>query len=355
MIFDEIKLLKGNPELPFPIKQKEKKRDKIVINHRIAIPIVEYSSYFKTDRDITLVDINGDEIGWLCFTAELGEITINRLTESQFIAFLTESHYSNWKEPYKFLFNYLILKNDFYYDYMAKYYKYAPLWGGFSHLNNEILTNTHKVDVNEIKIYEINPVSNLFLENATRAICQPFAFERFLKFYHLLELRFDYDIIISIQSLNLDSEPEKIGKLLTEYKQNELNRLEDIIIDNCNDIMPIVRCLNNSTNFQDISYNLFFKFNSGKEGNPFKNQESNFRNTLLSGFEETQLRINGVNYQANYNKFILKLVSYWIYRIRCSIAHNKIGEYIISMDNEDYIVEFGEPLLKEVLKQCFKI
>lgn len=52
--------------------------------------------------------------------------------------------------------------------------------------------------------------------------------------------------------------------------------------------------------------------------------------------------------------FLPKLISFWIYRVRCSIAHNKIGEYILSWEDENFITDFAEPLIKEVLNQCFK-
>ena len=55
-----------------------------------------------------------------------------------------------------------------------------------------------------------------------------------------------------------------------------------------------------------------------------------------------------------YNNLIPKVCSYWIYRIRSSIAHNKFGEYIMDNDDEDFIVNFAEPLLKEMVLQSFK-
>lgn len=55
-----------------------------------------------------------------------------------------------------------------------------------------------------------------------------------------------------------------------------------------------------------------------------------------------------------HSEFILRIVSYWIYRVRCSIAHNKIGEYLLSWEDEEFLVKFAEPLLLEVLKQFYK-
>ena len=55
-----------------------------------------------------------------------------------------------------------------------------------------------------------------------------------------------------------------------------------------------------------------------------------------------------------YSKLIIDIAVYWIYRIRCSIAHNRIGEYVMSIDDEEFVVNVVEPLLKEVLIQLFK-
>ena len=57
----------------------------------------------------------------------------------------------------------------------------------------------------------------------------------------------------------------------------------------------------------------------------------------------------------NYKTFILNLASYWIYRIRSSIAHSKIGEYQLSYTDEAFMIEFAEPLLQEIVIQCFTL
>ncbi|NES18002.1 MAG: hypothetical protein F6K41_03525 [Symploca sp. SIO3E6] len=54
-----------------------------------------------------------------------------------------------------------------------------------------------------------------------------------------------------------------------------------------------------------------------------------------------------------YETIIIKIAAYWIYRVRSCIAHNRIGEYIMLPEDEEFIVEFAEPLLREVLYQVF--
>lgn len=356
MTVKELELLRDSKDLPFPIKSRKLNWKKIIINHKIALPIEKHASYFKTGADISICDDGGNEIGVLVFTKELSDTTLSSLTENQFIAFLTEAKLSSVGVPYRFINNYLILREGFYKEYEKDYMKYSALWGGFYHPNTGISTISHSINISEIKLRRIQIPTNLFLENSVRSIAQPFGFERFLKLYHLLELRFDFDVIGRIKSLNVETESEKIGEILTDYtnSKKEIARLEDIVLNNCHDLSSIISNLNNAVNFQQISFDLFFKFSSSKEGNPLREQEHEFRALLASGFDEPNLRANKVSYQKEYRKFILKLACYWIYRIRSSIAHNKIGEYILSMKEEDFIVEFGEPLLREIILQCFK-
>jgi hypothetical protein len=109
--------------------------------------------------------------------------------------------------------------------------------------------------------------------------------------------------------------------------------------------------LNLITNHQNIALEIFYKF--GKTSNPLKS-EIDFSKVVPFGFEENILKSKSISFHANHPKFIKHLASYWIYRIRCCIAHNKIGEYILSHSEEEFIAEFAEPLIKEVIIQSFK-
>ncbi len=343
-------------DLPFSITTLSEDDGIRIINNKIAIPIEKYSSFFKTGLDISVYDESKNEIGLLVFTNELGDVNMSSLTENQFIAFLTEAEIIDIGKPYRFKKNYLVLNFADYENYKTKYMPYAAIWGGFFHPNSGITTTSHSLNISAINAFELHFPADIFLENSIRAVAQPFAFERFLKQYHLLELRFDFDIIKKIQKLNIQTESDQIGEILTDYtnSRKEITRLEEIVFANCNDLQPIVDRINDSINFQNESFDLFFKYGSSKEGNPLKDKEVEFSTLLSSNFNETNLNFHKISYQKDYRKFILKLACYWIYRIRSSIAHNKIGEYILAMKDEKFIVEFGEPLLKEILLQCFK-
>ena len=57
--------------------------------------------------------------------------------------------------------------------------------------------------------------------------------------------------------------------------------------------------------------------------------------------------------QTNNRMLIINIATYWIYRVRSSIAHSRIGEYVMSTSDEEFVVEIAEPLLRSVLVQVF--
>ena len=351
MTFEEIKQLKESGDAPFKIKSRSLFRDGYInVNHSIPIQVDVTASFFDKSSDVSIYSPAGAEIGTLCFTKNLGNQNWRSLTENQFIAFLSEASYANREEDYKFDYDYLIIHDSFYEEYINNYMDTSSIWGGFNHtLSNPMLS--HKISINRIDIQELDVPKEIYKENARRSVLQPFGHERFLKLYHLLELRFDLDVIEEIKGLDIETEPEKIGKIFTQYSKTEFPRLKSIIESNCTDIDPLVLRLNEIRHFASIANQMFYTF--GKDSNPFKD-DTKFNQVVPFGFDENALRKNSVNFQGNHPKFITSLTSYWIYRIRCSIAHNKIGEYIISQSEENFLVEFAEPLIKEVIKQCFK-
>lgn len=351
MTLEDLAELKRLDDLPFPVRSKSKIRGFLNVNHFVVLPIANYSSYYNTDTDISIYDELNNEVGVLCFTKDLGETNWRELTEYQFIAFLSEANYATREDPFTFENNYILIKDAFLGEYLEKFEKTAPIWGGFSHLDQqEILTQ--KITVQRIDLAAISLPNNLFLENAKRSVLQPFAHERFLKLYHLLELRFDSDIVQEIQALDLEVNPEKIGEIFNDYSRyDEFDRLKRIIQSNCNGIGKLVGCLNLLNGYQPLASNILFKF--GKKGSNPIDDEAKFRDVCPHGFSEQQLRAHRIGFH-DYNKFITHFSAYCIYRVRCSVAHSRIGEYIMSHGDETFIVDFAEPLLKEIIKQCFK-
>ena len=193
------------------------------------------------------------------------------------------------------------------------------------------------------------------MQAANRSVPQAFAFERFLKLYHLLELVFDYDLVQEIQGLGADI--KGVGRLLNDYERLEQERLKAVISRKCanttNEISQLELCLNRVRMFLPVAKEIFYAY--GKDKNPLRDEPKFDSLIAAGGFTEALARTqNLIKTNNDYQKLILDVCAYWIYRVRCCIAHYRIGEYMIDDSQEDFIVEFAEQLLREVLCQRFK-
>jgi hypothetical protein len=328
----------------------------ICINNFVPLKVIKINESYNKNNVINL-NFDGINEGYLFFTRHKGKIDLEAMTEFEFIAFLVEADFDDYSlDAYAFKHDYVIIKETFWNTYLIHYEKTSPLWAGFSHKLNftepisKYLNNILEIEAGD----RLKDLDNYSYESTIRAIEQPYAFERFLKLYHLLELQFDYYLIDKIKKLQVPNDSNEIGKLLNGYSRVELDRLTEIILNNCLDINSLIQKLELVFPFKNIAEDIFLKFGTNKK--PLTDlSKFNEIFTLNSFSEFSLLSVKIIN--KNDNKleiFIPKLVSYWIYRVRCSIAHNKIGEYLLSWDSENFIVEFAEPLLKEVLKQSFK-
>lgn len=330
--------------------------DTICLNNLVPLNVNKINKSYDTNNIIDL-KFNGVTEGHLFFTIHKGKIDFDAMTEFEFLAFLIEADFEDYSHPnYEFKYDYIVIKETFWNTYISDYEKTSPLWGGFSHKLNftepgsRYLNNILEIDAGE----KLKDLDNYSYESTIRAIEQPYAFERFLKLYHLLELQFDFYIVEKIKNLSLPNDANNIGKLLKNYSKNsnELDKLTEIIKNYCLDITSLEGKLGLSLQFKNLAEEIFVKY--GNENKPLGKIDK-FNSVFNStSFGKTNLISLSITRESTHNEFIVKLVSYWIYRIRCSVAHNKIGEYLLSWDDENFIVEFAEPLLKEVLKQCFK-
>ncbi|MBB6004826.1 hypothetical protein [Arcicella rosea] len=355
MLLSEIELIKSDVHSPVQITDVFELEEFIVINNYVCLKVDRVSNSYEKDNPIP-ISLNGIVNGYLIFTKERESIEISLMSEFEFISFLTVSNYSDYsQQSYKFEADFLLIEANFFLDYISFYQKTSMLWGGFVHkLSSDSPSSRYRINLNSIEIgNKLKELDSYSYESCVRAIEQPYAFERFLKLYHLLELQFDYFVINKIKNLTIPHDSNNIGKILNEYSNKEIERLSDLIETNCIDINSLGQKLSLVSSFQQIAEDIFIHFGKSNSPNHLTTDINKFRSVVNSGnFTEENLRLLKVT--SDYPKFICKLTAYWIYRIRCSIAHNKIGEYLLSWNDENFIVEFGEPLLKEVLIQYFK-
>jgi len=181
------------------------------------------------------------------------------------------------------------------------------------------------------------------------------AFERFLKYYHLLELNFDFDLIRRIKNLDPVTESKSISMLLNEYRREDIERLKYIL-------KHVLHGRGFADRSNESTYSIFMEFRKLCFMISGKNQSSqgywavqrNIVETWWVLHTSTAKRFLASNSTDSHRRFICSLCAYWIYRIRNSIAHKKIGEYIMTNNDEQFVLDFGEPLLLTVLRQVFK-
>jgi len=356
MLLQEILNLRNDPGLPGPITDAYQYDTHLVINKKISLPVHRVSNSYDKNSPIAIT-LNGIVIGYLIFPTVKGAIEIGRLTDYELVSYLSiadETHYFSG-DPIIFETDFLVIEEEFLIDYIEDFKETSPLWGGFSHeLSAGMPTIRYKKVITALEIgYKLKPLDQYSYESIIRAIEQPYAFERYLKLYHLLELQFDFFVINQIKNLVIPRDSNLIGSILNDYSDREMLRLTDIMESFCKDMPALESKMALVTSFPVIAKEMFITF--GKSANAFHLVDENiFQAVLAAGsFDDTTFRRLKVPANNNHSKLIVNICAYWIYRIRCSIAHNKIGEYLLSSSDENFIVEFGEPLLREVLLQLF--
>jgi len=348
-------------QLPFTISRRRETKGYISINDLVAIPVENVASFFDRAVDLPLHKKDTTEIGYLYFTKGIEVTNLNTLSEAKFICYLIDipdrSIIVN-SLSHSFSTDYVIIYRQFLEEYLKDCSSSAPIWGHFNHKYPTLtIPPPKKKNITELIVDSYPKFSkDHFFESSVRGIRHTLAFERYLKYYHLLELNFDFDVIERIRSLDPSTDSKSISMLLHEYKKEDIERLKYLFITYCTDIPSIVDKLNSIGSYLPTAKEIFYDF--AKESNPLKDY-----NALTSvigkagGFTMANCKtakINQANEVENYNKFICSLSAFWIYRVRNSIAHKKIGEFIMTYNEEDFVLNFAEPLLITILKQVFK-
>ena len=145
-----------------------------------------------------------------------------------------------------------------------------------------------------------------------------------------------------------------LGTMLSDNRE-DIRNITTLIDEYVDDITIIENIINQAHFYLSIIQDIFFDY--GKDSNPLKDEIrwNKFKQLLIGqklNFTEAK-NLGLANNQNDFKSFILKIISYWIYRIRSSIAHNKIGEFILEESHQSFLVEVGEEILLEVIKQIF--
>jgi hypothetical protein len=322
-------------------------------NKFTALKLEYVKSSLDSDLDVDVYDESGNVIGFLCLLKEK-EKEIASLTESQYVAYFNDNEdlINYGSSNYIFKNNYLIVKFQYLHEYLSKYYESSMIWGGFSH--KSLSVPIYKKTINSIYMKSDIVIPTEFNKDSLiKATASKYHFERFLKYYHQLELLFNYVHVCKLK--NAGNNLSTFNKIVSNYNREDIRNITTLIDEYVDDITIIENIINQAHFYLSIIQDIFFDY--GKDSNPLKDEIrwNKFKQLLIGqklNFTEAK-NLGLANNQNDFKSFILKIISYWIYRIRSSIAHNKIGEFILEESHQSFLVEVGEEILLEVIKQIF--
>jgi len=321
------------------------------VNDLFPLPVVTESISIPRHAAIDILDEQQQPVG-IFLTCKNEDYDLGKFGAAHLAAYLLEIPADEVGRPGQFSSDYVLVKKQRLKEYRQNFLEASPIWGGFSHIVPAPISTTPLLSISAFPGIILPTV--LHKEAAKRSAMLPYAFERYLKLYHLLELSFDYDTVVRIRALHDDL--HGIGQILSQHKSNELVRLKQLISEKCSNPAAVTNCIEhicaNATWHKQIE-NIFFLF--GKDGNPLSDNKAQFVQMVTGpGFNQAGAIASGVITpkqagQGAFPKLALDLSAYWIYRIRSSIAHSRIGEYVMTPQDEEFVEGFGEKLLRKVL------
>lgn len=322
----------------------------LAVSGLVAIPITHVNASVRREEDLEFRDEGGVQAGTICFSRRLVEVESSTLTRWQYVAYLADVSVGALDQPHTFHSDYLVLEESYLADYVARYMDSAPLWGKFSHVPTPSLAMQPRLDV-VIGHSSILLPTEHHRQAFSRYVQAQSAFDRFLKLYHCLELLFDYVILKRMKSVGDDL--AGFGGIISSYGVNELERLKYLINNYCENkfaLFPVYYGLS----VHKVRAIEIFSAHS-KSGNPLSDEPSWQKFIQLCVDEQlTESKLKHEKLakdQLSREKLAANLSAYCIYRIRSSIAHSKVGEFLFLDSDEEFIVDFAEPLLLAVIMQ----
>lgn len=334
-----------------------------IINNLIALPIHPVKKFVAEDQIYDIpVSFDGREIGSVCLLSQIiqSENTVSSLTPYQHSAYLSLApmdaiKFGSWVP---FGFDAIVLKENEFWVYFNNR-RSSPLWGGFVELAELAISEAGRKKSKDeiIPIYKyckartLRHQECLELSSLSNDIT-----DRFLHLYHYLELDYDYEIVREIKTLD-EENPRGLWDVL-KLQQADTDRLYHILKD-YPDVGFLESLISKMSLFKPSALRIFYDY--GKDSNPLKSEEA-FKTQFLeppvisiadldSIKKSLKLSDDFAGKPDSYSTKLKKLACYWIYRFRCSIAHNKLGEYYLNRNDDiKFLAEFGEPLLIEMVR-----
>lgn len=312
--------------------------------------------------DIPVI-VNHVEVGALCLLKNKKSI-ISAMTDCQAAAFNLEKvdGQENFLSDHVFMNDYVVVKDDYLDEYLT-YKSSSSFWGEYCH-EDDLHASTNNGCFCPPQIIANTTISiplGRQLESLSKYATYSRSTEKFLFLYHCLEIDFDRNIVRLIRGLD-EQNPNELGVFISKLSNNEIERLKMVI-----DGFPVSRLDSHFfklRNHHNAAKKIFYDY--GKESNPIKELDD-FERYIITSSAIDMATLHGIKVAhkisfelANPNKpeqYEIKMISlacYWIYRLRCCIAHNKLGEYhMVTGEDLEFLSDFGIPLIKDILEYRF--
>lgn len=323
---------------------------------KYKIYVIESGLQKETEAVDIPITFENQEIGALCL---LSNITTERaaITDYQASIYRLESFLFGeiHSEYFTFKKDYVVIRYDWINTY-EEHKQTSAFWGEYRHQDATDAAAPLKNIKTSISIEKnLNYRTKRHQEALSKYSVNTNLADKYLSLYHCLEIDFDHEVVKRIKNLNED-DLSQLGVFVKNLKLDDIERLQILIASIPTTILE--SHIYELRKHKASAVSIFYTF--GKESNPMK-EEYDFEQYIVNSpaiskeeFERIKRDKNKtttIDPTKDYQKFLVRICCYWVYRIRCCIAHNKLGEYHISSQEDlAFLRDFGEPLLKEVIR-----
>lgn len=338
----------------------------LLFDNKLVLDIYSKEPQISEDSELDLLNYSDDIIGYFVFTDKSKLISNFSTCTADEILYIWSKYRKNGVLQERFLCDFLVIKKEYFNNYYENHYETSSLWGGYKHTEREFIEykKTQELRLPESKIFFPTSI-NIF--NSDMSVYSSNIYENFLKKYHQIELIFNLIFIKKLKDIDLDNLKD-IHSIYKSMNKSEFDAIFYIISSFITNKVKYLKIFEIAYfDHRDIYNEIFHNYE--KDSNPLfditlrdkfhllltKATQSNPLSTedYFDIAKEKEIKFK-IKYD-DFSNFIYKFLSYTIYRIRCSIAHNKLGEFMFTMDQDhlDFMVDVGLPLIRETVIDVF--